>query len=293
MRRMAMMIFLMLVVASPVSAQQHYVALGDSLAAGQTPQRMIDAGYTDFIALRLASQGELASFTKQLAFSGFTTAQVLERVQEPYAQATLQQATLITISAGANDLLGLVSTNAATGEVEFNQLTADFALNAVRENMIQLIEELQQRAPQAELYIMGYYFPYPHVHEQQQAGLVQQLNILNTILQTVALEHDAQFVDVATSFNKQGKRYLPNATDVHPNFEGYVVMANAFLQQYGQPPVTQRELPVPNPMSFEEVLKQLQQKQQTTTVATAQLQKHVEDYIVPHGIQALRLLALN
>lgn len=279
-----------LLLVPAASAEQYYVALGDSLAAGQTPNRMIDAGYADFIAQRLASQRQLTHFTKQLAFSGFTTAQVLERVQEPLAQPDLQKATLITISAGANDLLGLVSADAATGEVRFDQLAADFALNEVRKNMQLIFDELATRAPQATVYVMGYYFPYPYVHDVQKEGLMRQQDILNAILQQVATANDAIFVDVATSFNKQAVTYLPNAADVHPNFEGYRVMANAFLRAYGAPELRSEELPQPNPLTFEEVLTQLTEQTEQQREPIAQQQTTVERYAMPHGYYALQRL---
>ena len=277
--------------ALPAQAAERYVALGDSLAAGQTPNRMIDAGYTDFIALRLATRGELAHFTKELAFSGFTTAQVLERVQEPYAQSLLQQATLITISAGANDLLGLVNVNRQTGDVTFDQLTADFALNNVRQNIAETIQELAVRAPKAKVFIIGYYFPYPHVHAAQKAGLAAQLDTLNAILQQEAQMYGATFIDVAPRYNMDATHYLPNAADVHPNFDGYMAMANAFFAHEGMRELTAAELPKPNPLTFEQVLEKLQQAQQNVAQAEQQLAAAPLDaYVVPHGVRALERL---
>lgn len=288
MRRIIVCILGCLLLAMPVQAAERYVALGDSLAAGQTPNRMIDAGYTDFIALRLASRGELAHFSKELAFSGFTTEQVLERVQEPFAQPLLQQATLITISAGANDLLRLVNVNAQTGDVTFDQLTADFALNNVRQNIAKTIDELRVRAPKADVFVIGYYFPYPHVHDAQKEGLAVQLQTLNTILQQQAEAHGVTFIDVASRYGMDATNYLPNATDVHPNFEGYMAMANAFLAHEQMRELTVAQLPTPKPLTFEQVLQQLQQTQQQQEQQLAAAP--IESYVVPHGFRALERL---
>src|SRR5437660_2682 len=116
-------------VSSAFARAENYVALGDSLAAGQTPYQEIDAGYSDFIALRLGKMGQLRHYTKELAFPGFTTADVLERVKSEAAREVLANATLITISAGANDLLRLVQVNPTAGTLAFSQLQVDYALN--------------------------------------------------------------------------------------------------------------------------------------------------------------------
>lgn len=292
MKRFVMIVSMLMLLAVPAQAAERYVSLGDSLAAGQTPNNMIDAGYSDFIALRLASRGELAHFTKELAFSGFTTEQVLQRVKEPFAQPILRDATLITISAGANDLLRLVNANNATGDVTFDQFAADFALNNVRENTDAILKELKLRAPNASVAIIGYYFPYPHVHDAQKQGLAAQLATLNAILQQQAEANGATFVSVDEAFGLEAMHYLPNPTDVHPNFDGYMAMANAFLRDAGMSPLTRTELPAENPKTFQEILTQLQQQQQVT--AAAPVDKTIEQYVPLHGVAALqRIYALR
>ena len=244
-------------VSSAHASTENYIALGDSLAAGQTPNQEIDAGYTDFIALRLGMLGKLNTYTKELAFPGFTTADVLERVQSEEASELLKNATLITISAGANDLLRLVQVNPKAGTLAFSQLQVDYALNMARKNMAQILAELQVRAPKADVYVMGYYFAYPSVHATQKVGTNEQLIRLNTILQQQANEAGAKYVDVYDVFGLDAVEYLPNSADVHPNFEGYRQMANAFLKTYSgsnQFAIRSVELPKPNPKSFKEIL---------------------------------------
>lgn len=256
----------------PASAQV-YVALGDSLAAGQTPYAQIDAGYTDFIALQLMKHGELTSFSKQLAFPGYTVEDVLSRVQQD--GDVLEQATVITISAGANNLLPLVRHNPSAGIISYSQVAANFSLNRARQDMELLLTEVKSRAPQAEIYVMGYYFPYTSVHETQKRGVEEQLTILNQILENAAKDAGVYFVPVHF---EDGTQYLPNVTDVHPNQLGYMQMANAFLMEYGLPNLTVADLPQPNPMTFQEIL-EMQQPTQQQTVAM----KPIEEYFVYYG----------
>lgn len=260
MKKIYLLLLASFLFTSTVSAKEVYVALGDSLAAGQTPYAEIDAGYTDFIAMQLMRSGQLQSFTKQLAFPGYTVEDVLERVQTEEAQQLLQNATLITISAGANNLLPLISHNPQKGTISFSQLTANFALNKARKDYMELLQLINQIAPDADVYVMGYYFPYVSVHKEQLAGVTEQLDVLNDILANVADDYDAEFINV--SFGNQTSRYLPNIADVHPNMEGYMVMANAFLQERGMRQLNASQLPPPNPLTFEEILQMQQQNQE-------------------------------
>lgn len=254
-------------VSSAFARAENYVALGDSLAAGQTPYQEIDAGYSDFIAMRLGKMGQLSHYTKELAFPGFTTADVLERVKSEEASEVLANASLITISAGANDLLRLVQVNPMAGTLAFSQLQVDYALNIARKNMAEMLVELKLRAPNAKVYVMGYYFAYPNVHATQKEGTNAQLMKLNTILEQQAEQAGMTYINVYDAFGLQATQFLPNVADVHPNFEGYRQMANAFLKSYSDSDmlaISTSELPKPNPMSFQEILqKQAESKKRS------------------------------
>ena len=247
--------------AGPASAARPvvYVALGDSLAAGQTPARAIDTGYSDLIAMKLKRYAGLAYYSKDLSFPGFTTAQVLDRVRSEESRQLLKQANLITISAGANDLLRLFRHDPVSGTLAFDQIPADYALNSVRNNMAKILGELKDRSPGAKVYVMGYYFPYPHVAEKMKPGTRTQLDRLNEILKKEAEAAGAVFVPVAERFEGEAaKSLIPNPGDVHPSGEGYRQMANAFFDASPyRMSVTKWELPPPNPISFAEMRKRM------------------------------------
>ncbi|MGD2199366.1 SGNH/GDSL hydrolase family protein [Lysinibacillus fusiformis] len=276
--------------SSAFAQTESYVAIGDSLAAGQTPFQQIDAGYSDLIAMRLQAMDQLKFYTKELAFPGFTTANVLERIKTEEARDLLANATLVTVSAGANDLLSLVRLNPTAGTLTFSQLQADYALNIVRKNMEAILNELGVLAPKAQVYVIGYYFAYPAVHLTQKEGTNAQLVKLNTILQQQAELAGAVYVNVYDSFGLNATNYLPNYADVHPNMEGYRQMANAFLKAYSGSDalnIASSQLPQPNPLSFEEILKErtsTQPKQQKVT--TSQSIENIRSIQGFHGYTA-------
>lgn len=241
-----------------------YIALGDSIAAGQTPYRAIDAGYSDLIAQELTRSKQLAFYSKALAFPGYTTADVLKTVQTQEAKELLKNASVVTISAGANDLLRLVQVNPTSGSVAYQKVQADYALNNVRQNIEKIIQETQKAAPKAKIYVMGYYFAYPHVHNAQKQGIRKELNTLHTILKTQAEASGATYVSVEEAFGLNPKELLPNPADVHPTMEGYRLMANAFFGKFDNKlQVKANELPAPNPSTFEEIINSQKKKEKS------------------------------
>ncbi|WP_313893688.1 SGNH/GDSL hydrolase family protein [Psychrobacillus sp.] len=259
---------ILVVISTSMTAQAKepivYIALGDSLAAGQTPNRAIDAGYSDLIAQELTRSNQLAFYSKALAFPGYTTADVLKTVRTPEAKELLKNATVVTISAGANDLLRLVQVNPSSGSVAYQQIHADFALNNVRKNIEDIIQEVQTVAPKAKVYVMGYYFAYPHVRESQKHGIHKELNMLHAILKKQAEANGATYVSVEESFGLNAKDLLPNSVDVHPTMEGYRLFANAFFNQFDNKlQVQANELPAPNPLTFEEIMNRQKEKEKS------------------------------
>ena len=59
---MVMFMYLPIQASAQVNGPVSYIALGDSLAAGQTPNREIDTGYSDLIAQESARIQTLAFY---------------------------------------------------------------------------------------------------------------------------------------------------------------------------------------------------------------------------------------
>jgi len=91
---------------------------------------VIGLGYTDFIAQALQQDGFLTSFNKGFAMSGYTTKNVLADLQNDVAKtvtgfgyteeqaklrASIKEAEIITLTAGANDLLPILKESQTTG----------------------------------------------------------------------------------------------------------------------------------------------------------------------------------
>ncbi|OMP66505.1 SGNH/GDSL hydrolase family protein [Domibacillus epiphyticus] len=210
----------------------NYVAIGDSVAAGQTPSREIGAGYTDMIAMSLYRAGVIDSYSKQLSIPGYTVKQVTKKVGSAAGQRVIQNSDIMTISAGANDLLPLFQYNSGSGTVMFNAITTALALDGVRENYKELLNKIYEVNPNIDVYAMGYYFPYPHVNAHYKGAVGEQLALLNEIIKQEAERAGAAFVPVAHYFGTDAVDYLPNPYDTHPAPAGYLAMANAFLDVY-------------------------------------------------------------
>lgn len=217
-----------------------YVALGDSLAAGQTPNKTLGSGYADFLARQIEEVDKLSSFNKTFATPGYTTGNVLNDIENNIErddsagktiniQSAIQQAEIITLDAGANDLLrAVVDPETKMPNPNPDPALIQATLAEVSQNTAAILQKIKGLNQNAEIYVMGYYNPFPYLPEEYQDQLLQLLNLLNGTIKQTTESLGATFVPTADQFNKNALSYLPNPEDIHPNKEGYLVLANAF-----------------------------------------------------------------
>lgn len=210
----------------------HYIALGDSLAAGVTPEKQIGKGYADMIAEVFLGEGKLHYFTKEYSVPGATSQQVLDGIQKENVKEDLEKANLVTISAGANDLLKLIKFDQKTGEYSYSPKEVQAAITGVFENVASLSTKIKALNPEVQVFVMGYYFPFPHIEEGRKAELVKISQLLNAAIKMGAEAGHGTFVPVDDKFGSEGSQYVPNPQDVHPSLDGYKLMADAFFEKF-------------------------------------------------------------
>ena len=215
---------LLMLLALPLSARaelmtwqfdQHtrYMALGDSLVAGHGAVP-VTQGY-----VYLLHQSEVFDSVPNTLFCnagvpGATSGDVLS-YQVPQA-VTVFHPTVITITAGGNDVLSILSgSDPATVFAEFQK------------NLAKILFTLRTALPDTKIYISNLYT----VSKVQDAD--EAVAKMNYIISQTALAFDVPVADVYSAFKgKEGylliTRRGANVYEVHPTNAGYRAMAKAF-----------------------------------------------------------------
>ncbi|RSD27016.1 SGNH/GDSL hydrolase family protein [Mesobacillus subterraneus] len=208
------------VMAKPEKKVADLVVLGDSLAAGWTPYGEKGPGYGEF----LKSRFEQSQYTGDLdnhGVPGYVSAQLLKDVltREDVKQS-IRGAEVITMDIGANDLLRAIKTN--------DPAKIQSALGEVQSNLFLILKTIDELNPHADVYVMGYYNPFPYLPEEQQASLRPMLGALNQTIETIAKINGDTFVPTEKVIAKHFETYLPNPNDIHLSEEGYRIVAKEF-----------------------------------------------------------------
>lgn len=220
-------------------ASASYLALGDSLAAGMDHHGKMGDGYADYLAGTLEETGLLNSFNKTFAVPGYTTKDVLKDLEENATREdadgntiklhdAIAKAGLITISAGANDVLAHVKIDPKTFAVTYDEQALQLEIKQVGMNLMKIITAIHTINPDAQVYVMGYYNPYPHLPAEIQPLLAQLLVGVNKAIETAAQLPNVDWVETADVVAKDIKVNLPNPQNIHLSPVGYQAVAEQF-----------------------------------------------------------------
>lgn len=233
------------VLVSPASAMTgnnnepaHYLALGDSLAAGMLYDSSIGKGYSDALAEMLEQNGLLASYNKGFAVPGAQTTHLLTAIDSNISMPAtgtnenqkivdeIKKADIITLSIGANDVLKSVTFN-ADGTIKYNLQTVSATITKTGTNVGQILNKIKAINPSADVFVMGLYNPKPNL-----TSVKSQLNYLvsqvDSVLKKATEENAYYFVPVKETIASNFATYLPNPNNIHPNEAGYKAIAEQF-----------------------------------------------------------------
>lgn len=224
----------------------NYLALGDSLATGVTPDSKLGNGYTDFIAEALKSKNELNSFNKGFSYPGYTTSDILKDLQANVNKPvfgtgnegdtaelhkSIAAANIITISAGANDILPYFKVDAATGVPAVDLAKIMTSIQQVGVNYSQILKAIYTINPDVQVYIMGYYNPFPQLDAKYQPQIAQLINGLNGAIKTGLTGTTAAFIPTAEKIAENYAANLPNPKNIHLSEDGYKAVSALFNQK--------------------------------------------------------------
>ncbi|PID03296.1 N-acetylmuramoyl-L-alanine amidase [Sporosarcina sp. P2] len=220
----------------------NYLALGDSLAAGVTPNNELGKGYTDFLAEELATSEVLQASNKGFSYPGYKTDDVLRDfemdVTKPIVgighsdktaslHQSVKEADLITLTIGANDVLPKFTFD-DKGTPQFNPEELQAAIMKVGMNTQKILAKIYQLNPAAQVYVMGYYNPFPYLSPQNQPVVNQLVITLNDAIKKGMTGTTAQFVETSKKIAEDPYTYLPNPKNIHLSQAGYKVVMEAF-----------------------------------------------------------------
>lgn len=228
--------------------KMHVVSLGDSLTEGVGDPTQ-SGGFVPILKKEIEfAFPQKKVYTKNFGKSGDTSVQILTRLKEnKEQQKALQNATLITLTVGGNDLMKTAKKDILK-DIQLNHFITPS--ETYQKNLIQLIKEIRSYSPKAPLYIVGIYNPF-YLYFKDITALQQVVELWNNttkkvtkkenrlfFIETDALLSKGSFKEEttksedtsdSTSTSSLENDLLYTEDHFHPNGRGYQKLAQALF----------------------------------------------------------------
>ncbi|QKY70547.1 SGNH/GDSL hydrolase family protein [Lentibacillus sp. CBA3610] len=201
----------------------HITAIGDSLTQG-VGDDVVDGGYIGILDNRINEQSQLVSFDNY-GKRGNRSNQLLNRLKDPEIEQSIENADMVLITVGANDIMQVVKENFTNLQV--NDFTP--AKDLYEANLQQIFEKINDLNVDAEIYLVGIYNPFLNYFEG-----IDELDMIvsswNQTSQNVTEQYDnTTFIPIADLFD-EGENDLFADDNFHPNHRGYQLFARRVLE---------------------------------------------------------------
>lgn len=241
----------------------HYVALGDSIAGGYGLDDVQEESYVGRVAAALEDRYGTVRL-KNFGENGLRSDELLEILEDEdneqhasYMEA-IQEADLITLSIGSNDLLQYLSRDVDLQNLKKNgdRLFTE-ACRKFSENIPGILDVISRNAPNAQLFVNNIYNPCNDISfgiseeaaenlEQMAEQYIQKINrgfetkrvqsVFNPKKKTGKNPQRYTLVDVKGAFEDSDEKLINmmiswRSIDPHPNREGHRVIAELIIPQ--------------------------------------------------------------
>lgn len=214
------------------------VALGDSLARGIGDDGA--GGFVGRLRALLETKGKYVPALTNLAVSGATSQDLLDKLLEPGVSETVGKADLLVVSIGGNDafpdagVLGQLQND--RGQLLEVQRAQSAQLDAYRERLNQAIQTLRSDNDTAPIILIGLYDPFYDLQEIRRAS-ARAVHAWNGVIEEVAATYDDVYVVPTYDIMLLGGKTYLSSDHFHPNAEGYAAIADrlfATVQAYAK-----------------------------------------------------------
>ncbi len=157
--------------------------------------------------------------TNKFARKGLTSNELLKILKNEYVRRGIEQANIITITIGGNDLLQAYRAYSKSNDNRFLRNSLHLLYGNFK-NIVADINAIKSNSPVCSYFIriIGLYNPYPHLPYSDY--WVQQVNhILDSFTSS-----SVKIVHIYPTFQQHGKKLL-SFGGIHPNENGYHVIA--------------------------------------------------------------------
>ncbi|MBM6996624.1 hypothetical protein IM700_013300 [Paenibacillus sp. DXFW5] len=201
-------------------------AIGDSLAKGTGDDT--GSGFARRTVDLLNKEGATSKLVNNLGINGLTTEELLPMLEDPGVKYALQQAGIILLSIGGNDLFNGTE-ELTSGEQVPTEAEIDAAIDKSSADFGQVVAQIKKINVQALLVYVSLYNPFSDLEGMREIGN-DAVARWNAMAMNALGEYEGTLaVPTYDLFIQNSSRYL-SSDHFHPNGDGYQAIAERMVQ---------------------------------------------------------------
>lgn len=206
-----------------------YMAIGDSLLVYSSYGDMVYEGlkdnhvnsYSDIVKRSSLDTESLLRFIE-------VKATIIKEKENQNIIDLIKKSKYITIQIGQADLNNNLRFNSVEEKFYYNVNVIERAMAQVQENIYNIVNEIKQINKNVKVYVIGYYFPYPSIDENEKVIGLEIYGELNESLRLGAYDSGAKFIEIS---DLSDIKYLPNKNNTILNEEGIEQLSKLILSE--------------------------------------------------------------
>ena len=225
------MLYSVVKVMMPINSMNTYLAMGDFLSCDNDEIR----SFSTLVGNYLRDKNYVENTNNNYTMRGIDSSSLLKMiVEDTYSgkddglSSLIKESKYLSISVGLNDILRYIKFDSSNKEMEYDKEFIKRKLEIMKQNYLEIIEEIKQLNEGVSVYLVGYYCPFMNDNGDKIDG-VEVFNLLNEYIRDVSELTSVYYLDiedVSSSSNMLSKN------NMYLNQEGHNYIYNAFLNAY-------------------------------------------------------------
>ena len=197
-------LFALIKVLTPSKKASTYLAIGDYLSVSGNLKGENINSFSNMLGDFLISSKEVKISNYNYAKSTLDSATLLEMIcKDAYSGndsglvSSIRDSKYITISVGMNDILQYIRFDSNKQHVEYDKEYIKRKLEIFKQNYYEIIEEIKELNDGVSVYLVGYYYPFSWVDDENKENVNEVFKLLNDSIKEVSEVTSVYYVDIS------------------------------------------------------------------------------------------------
>lgn len=197
-------LFALIKVLSPSKKANTYLAIGDYLSVSGNLNGENINSFSNMLGDYLIRSKEVEVSNYNYVKSTLDSGTLLEMIcKDAYSGndgglvSSIKNSKHISISVGMNDILQYIRFDSSNQHVEYDKEYIKRKLEIFKQNYYEIIEEIKELNDGVSVYLVGYYYPFSWVDEENKERVNEVFKMLNDSIKEVSEVTSVYYVDIS------------------------------------------------------------------------------------------------